>query len=162
MRFVSVLLALALASGAAAISADRPLSAQSGTPDLSYDEFVKLSPDARRDQFVRLRAEQKAHIKRTHAERWLAANRSRLSAEQIAVTSEAIAFVTPDIYLQPNDPEIAKQQEAVKQKLACVLGRDNAQDAFVLDVPRPASSGARNWRRTIDAWFFWFSECVLR
>jgi hypothetical protein len=161
MRFVSVLIALALASGAAAISADRPLSAQAGTPDVSYDEFVKLSLDTRRDQFARLSADQKAHIKRTHAERWLAANRHRLSAEQIAVTTEAIAFVTPEIYLQPNDPEIAKQEEAVKQKLACVLGRDHARDAFVIDAPPPAPSGARDWRNTIDAWFSWFSECVL-
>lgn len=71
-----MLTALALASGAAAISVDQPLSAQSGTPGGSYDEFVKLSPDARRNQFARLSDEQKAHIKRTHAERWLAANRS--------------------------------------------------------------------------------------
>lgn len=161
MRFVNVLMTLALASGVAAINAERRLSAQSVTPDVPYEEFVKLLPDARRDQFARLSAELKAHITRTHAEHWLAANRNRLSAEQIAVTTEAIAFVTPAIYLQPNDPEIAKQEDAVKHKLACVLGRDNARDAFVLDVPPAASSGARDWRSTLDAWFWWFSECVL-
>lgn len=128
---------------------------------VSYDEFVTLTPEARRHQFDRLSAEQKALIKRTHAERWLAANRSRLTAEQIAVTTEAIAFVTPQLYLQPNDPKFVKQEKAVKQKLACVLGTDNARDAFVLDLPPSTSSPTRDWRSTMDAWLFWFSECLV-
>ena len=164
MGFVRVLMTVVLASGVAATSADRRLSAQSGTPDVSYEEFVKLSPDARRDQFARLTAEQKAHIKRTHAERWLAANRDRLSAEQIAVTTEAIAFVTPEIYLQPNDPEVAKQEEVVKQKLTCALGRAYARDALCLTchvLPRRESEigGARSMHGSPGSWNAFWADC---
>ncbi|RPJ83558.1 MAG: hypothetical protein EHM13_07135 [Acidobacteria bacterium] len=63
---------------------------------------------------------------RTHAERWLEANRSRMSGAQIAAMQEAIAFLTPEIYRQPDKPELVEQERAIKDKLTCVVGRDKA------------------------------------
>ena len=128
--------------------------------EITYDEFVKLDRAARAKKFQSLSADSKALVKRTQAERWLAANRSRLSDTQIAAATDAIAFVTPDIYRQPDNPTIRKREESVKQKLTCALGRDAATQAFALDTPPP--SAPTTWRSTIDSWLSWFADCPLR
>jgi hypothetical protein len=136
-------------------------SARSVGDEITYDDFVKLSSEARREKFQRLTAEHKALMKRTHAERWLTTNRATLSDAQIAVANDAIAFVTPQIYLRPNDPGILKQEERIKQRLTCILGHDNTRQAFVLDVPPTQSTGS-TWQSMFDEWLSWFSECVGR
>jgi hypothetical protein len=124
--------------------------------EITFDEFMRLSPKARMDKFGTLSAAAKAHIKRTHGERWLAANRDRLSAKQIAATEAAIAFVTPDIYSRPSDPEITQRGEQVAHDVGCALGQESAREAFLID--RPPSGSPPTWRSTIDAWLSWFSS----
>lgn len=46
------------------------------------------------DGFATIGAENKATLKRTHAERWLNKNRARLTHAEIAVVQEAIPFFT--------------------------------------------------------------------
>jgi hypothetical protein len=157
MRFL--LVSVAFCGFLSTASAQQP--ARSVGDDISYDDFVKLAPEARRAQFQRLTADRKALIKRTHAQRWLTTNRARLSDAQIAVANDAIEFVTPQIYLRPGDPDMLEQEQRIKQRLTCILGHDNTRQAFVLDAP-PAQSEGSTWRSMVDGWLSWFSECVVR
>ena len=128
---------------------------------ITYDDFVGLAPEARREQFQRLSAEHKALFIRTHAQRWLAANQSRLSDAQIAAATDAIEFVTPQMYQQPNDPGVLERQRKITQKLSCTLGLENTRHAFVLDAPQQQSERS-TWQSTADEWWSWLSECVVR
>jgi hypothetical protein len=157
MRFLLVSVAFCgFLSTASAQQPARPMG-----DEITYDDFVKLAPDARREKFQRLTAEHKALVKRTHAERWLTTNRARLSDAQIAVANDAIEFVTPQIYLRPNDPEMLEQEHRIKQRLTCILGYDNTRQAFVLDAS-PTQKEGSTWRGMVDGWLSWFSECVVR
>jgi hypothetical protein len=126
---------------------------------MTYEDFIKSPPAARGELFQRLNAESKALIQRTHAVRWLAANRAGLTAVQIAAANEAIEFVTPRIHQQPTDPGILERGERIKQKLACTLGHDNVRQAFVVDALPLAREGS-TWWSVLDEWLSWFSECV--
>jgi hypothetical protein len=132
---------------------------QTTQTEISLDEFLRRSPEARTAMFRSLNAAGKAHIKRAHAERWLAANRSRLSGKAIAATEAAIAFVTPDIYTRTTDPDLRKREGEVIRQLVCAVGLEKAKEAFLLD--RPPAQSAPSWRSTIDAWLSWFSDCVV-
>jgi hypothetical protein len=160
MSCLTVAAAVALLCGSLSTTAAQQPRVPSVDTEITYDNFVKLAPEIRRRQFQRLTVEHKALIKRTHAERWLTTNRTRLSEAQIAVSNEAIEFLTPQIYLRPDDPGIVKQEQRIKQKLTCILGHDNARQAFMIDAPSTRSDGSTG--SMFDAWLSWFSECVAR
>jgi hypothetical protein len=48
----------------------------------------------------------------------------------------------------------------LKQQLTCVLGRENAREAFMLDLTPPTIDAT--WRSTVDGWLSWFSDCIVR
>lgn len=138
-----------------------PLSA-SQSPALvnpTYEEFLALDTDARRQRLGRMSPEAVAALKRTHAERWFAAHVSRLSDAQVSVFNEALAFISVELYVRPADVAARKQEEELTQKLTCVLGVENTRQAFVLHLPQesPVRPG---WRSTVDAWLSWFFDCV--
>jgi hypothetical protein len=161
IRFAAVAAMLPILYSAELASSPHRGEPQRTPAKISYDEFTKLTPQARRERFSMLPAEEKALIKRMHAERWLAANRSRLSNAQLAVMNEAIDFIRPEIYVRPADTDIVEREEALRQKLTCILGSSNAREAFVFDLP-PLSSQAPSLQDRVDEWLSWFSECVLR
>ena len=160
MRVIPALIAATILIASSAVTLTFAGQTPSPPSEITYDEFVKLDRAARTKRFNTLSADSKALIKRTQAERWLADNRLRLSGLQIAAVTDAIAFVTPDIYRQPDDPAIRKREESVKQKLTCALGRDVATQAFALHPPPP--SAPITWRSTVDSWLSWFEDCGWR
>lgn len=125
----------------------------------SYDEFIALNSDARRERLGQMRPETIAALKRTHAERWFAAHGSRLSSAQVAVFVEALEFITVDRYADPDDAGARKREVVLTHKLTCVLGTENTRQAFVLHLP-PESAERPGWRSTVDAWLSWFFDCV--
>lgn len=141
-----------LASGLSSI----PLRAQSPT---TYEEFIALDADARRQQLGRMNPEAVAALRRTHAERWFAAHSSRLSEAQVSVFNEALAFISGDLYGRRADAATTKRQAELTHKLTCVLGVDNTRQAFVLHMPQE-EPGRRGLRQTVDAWVSWFFDCV--
>ena len=119
-----MLLILLLASSVITLMGEPPVSAdrQSEPAEIAFDEFSRLSPEARTEKFRTLSAAGKAYIKRIQSQRWLAVNRSRLSAQQVAATEAAIAFVTPEIYSRTNDPAIVKRGEQVARDVSLRVG----------------------------------------
>jgi hypothetical protein len=130
-------------------------------PPADYDRFIALEPGARREAFHQLPPADKAGIKRTHAERWLAANRPSLSPKGIAAMERAIAFVTPDLY-QNQDPTAEQREEerAIGRGLACSIGPERASEAFALWPPGLKDERTRI-TKLVDSWFTWFENCVI-
>lgn len=139
-----------------------PLSAsQSPTAvNATYEQFIALDADARRQQLDRMSAEVVTMLRRTHAERWFAAHGSRLSDAQVSVFNEVLAFISGDLYSRPANAAARKREEELTHKLTCVLGVDNTRQAFVLHMPHeePRRPGLR---QTVDAWVSWFFDCVV-
>lgn len=132
----------------------------------SYQEFMRLEPHQRTEQFRNLGADAKASLKRTHAQLWLEEHRHQLSRVQVQVVQEAIDFITPEIYLNVEDQELRNREVAIGRKLTCTVGQQRATEAFMLVPPvAPPAVGAQAerpaWKALVDSWLTWFSECVI-
>lgn len=139
-------------------STDDPCRQAANAP--SYEVFIGLPEAERAEAFNTQSAAGKACLKRTHVSRWLAENRGSLSARQIQVVEKAIEFLTPEIYQAPDNPEIRAREAALKNDLACELGRDRTARAF--KFTSDAAKGQSPSKGLIEAWFEWFSDCVVR
>jgi hypothetical protein len=139
-------------------SSDDPCRQAANAP--GYDVFIGLPEAERADAFNAQSPAAKACLKRTHASRWLAENRGSLSARQIQVVEKAIDFLTPEIYQSPDDPEIRAREAALKNELACELGRDRTARAF--KFTSDAVKGRSPSKGLIESGLEWFSDCVTR
>lgn len=132
----------------------------------SYREFMTLAPAQRTERFRNSSAEAKASLKRTHAQLWLEQHHHQLSGAQVQIVQEAIEFITPELYLNPEDKDSRSRDIAIGRKLACALGQQRATEAFMLVPPvAPPATGAPAdrpaWKTLVDTWLTWFSECVI-
>ncbi len=131
-------------------AAGEPFASQKSLP---YDEFIRMGEQARAAAFDAATPEQKAMLKRTHAERWLAKHQKELSKKQVQVMQSAITFITPDLYRPPSTEQEAQAEARIKHDLECQLGRLRVTEAFTFFSP-DTSTYAK-----IDEWFAWFSNC---
>ena len=93
---------------------------------IGYDRFMPQPLEERRRIFNEISAENRALLIKTHVERWLAANRPRLTHEQIAVVDEMIHFITPELYQGARDFEkVAQEAEALRRKAEAVFARED-------------------------------------
>lgn len=100
-------------------------------PIISYDRFMPQALEQRRQIFNEISAENRALLMRTHIERWLAANKSRLNSEQASVVEEGIRFVSPEKYEEDQDLEkIHREIEAIVAKAETVLSREDVMQIF--------------------------------
>jgi hypothetical protein len=121
---------------------------------ITYAAFMALSDRQRWDRFDGLDAETKSMLMRTHANRWLDKNRSRLSAGQIAVMQEVIEYLSPESYRNPGDPQIARRGQELTEKLKCQLRHSDMLAAIGPHRSPPPAS----WMN--DVWL-WFNQCVI-
>jgi hypothetical protein len=120
---------------------------------LTYDGFIALDVDARRTIFATLDAATKTLLVRTHAERWLAVNRDRLTASQLAAVQTFIDFL-PEVF---GGGSIQRELELAKA-IRCQVGESAFGAAFA--ILHPPSDGRRTWRDIAFGWIDWFDECV--
>jgi hypothetical protein len=119
--------------GVAALAFSSSVSAQAPTVD--YDTLMQQQDKAAiRRQFAQLSPENKALIVRTQIERWINANRARLSPAQLQVMQEMAAVVSPDLY-SPNRTEatLARVQELEKRAIS-LLGKEDVGRAATLEM----------------------------
>lgn len=126
--------------------------------EVSYEAFMRLGQDERRTTFAQLSAETKSALKREHARRWLARNQGQLTGGQQALLREAIAFLSPELYRGPPDAALRRQEEDLKARLQCGLGRGQLLEALTFLGPQPAPT----WDDRVVEWLAWFSDCVVR
>ena len=95
-------------------------------PAVGYDDFFPKSTKERIKIFSAISAENRAYLVRTHVERWLAANRSRLVEEPVAVVEEAIRSISPVGYKdRQNIEEISPEAKALEKKFEAVFPRED-------------------------------------
>ena len=102
---------------------------QASAPWNDYDDFMKLSVHQRHARFDTISAENKAMIVRTHSERWLRNNRGRLSASEVEVFEEIIAFISPDLYRKRRDDALDKREGALRAKMKCRVNPTDIREA---------------------------------
>jgi hypothetical protein len=95
--------------------------------EVNYDQFFLTPVNERRNIFTEISAENRAFLVKTHAERWLAANRSRLTHEQVSIVEELIQSISPEWYKTKLDfsKEIDPKVEAIIKKVEAVLSRED-------------------------------------
>lgn len=95
-------------------------------PTIGYDQFFLKPLQERINIFNEISDENRALLIKTHAERWLAANRSRLTYEQVAVVKEIIRSISPEWYKVERDFEqIEPEVKALRQRAEAVLSRED-------------------------------------
>ena len=99
---------------------------------VAYDAFCGLSVDTKKKLFTEVSADNRADLVRTQIQRWLDKNRSRLSAEQIKIMEENIAFVKADLYKIPRrDGDLDKAKDLERRTLA-LMPREDMTEAFTI------------------------------
>ena len=106
--------------------------AQETAQPIDYDTFMQMDFQGRLRTFNQITPENKAALVRTHIERWLDKNRSRLNAEQIKVMEENVAFVAADAYRLPRDPRKMEQAQALEAKTAAVFSGSDMSQALTI------------------------------
>jgi hypothetical protein len=97
-----------------------------GQTIIGYDQFMPEPLQERLRIFNEVSAENRAMLIRTHVERWLAANRHRLTDEQISVVEEVIGFILPESYRAERDTEKVEQEaEALRAKAEAVFSHED-------------------------------------
>jgi hypothetical protein len=150
-------LALVLATAAG-------IQAQQSSPIAAdYDKFMALAAQQRREQFGKMSAEAKAFTVRTHAERWIAANKARLGSAELAAMQEAVSFITPRIYATPMDPTVLKRENEVKASMRCRVNTNDVVAAFNVSDASPIPQEKSRWSYLDQAkcWIGWFAESVV-
>ena len=94
--------------------------------EVSYDEVFRKTSGERLRVFREMTPGGRALLVRTHAGRWLARNRARLSAGQIAAVEKVIAAIEPKWY-EPERDEAAfeKEFEPLIKNLETLLPRED-------------------------------------
>lgn len=96
---------------------------------IGYDQFFLKPVKERIKIFNEISAENRAFLFKTQAERWLSANRSRLTYEQIAVVEELIQSISPEWYKKErNFDEIEPEAEVLIKKVEAVLSREDVME----------------------------------
>lgn len=116
---------------------------------IGYDHFMPQPLHERIRIFNEISAENRALLIKTHVERWLTANRARLSGEQISVVEEMIPCITPEWYQAERDTEKVHQEvEALRQKAEAVFLREDVMQILSERADYVAS------RRTGNLYFY--------
>lgn len=152
-----------------ALGADTPQNAspdRSSAPIVSpsYDDFARLPADRKRERFFALTPEGRAMIYRTHAERWLASNRARLSGSEIAVFEEIVAFITPELYGRTLDRGLEERERALQARMRCRVSDEDVMAMMDVFEDTPvASPPRRTWTYLSQAkcWVEWAAESLV-
>jgi hypothetical protein len=127
-----------------------------GASSPSYDEFIALDFAQRRTVFATLDTASKTLLVQTHAQRWLAKNRTRLSAEQSAAV-QAFADFIPEVLRDAMSRESVKRELELTKAIRCRVGETAFAEAFAILHPPPERR--RAWRDVVNGWLEWIVEC---
>ncbi|HMF15282.1 MAG TPA: hypothetical protein VKE94_23370 [Gemmataceae bacterium] len=93
---------------------------------VDYDTFMQQDDQGRIETFNRVTPENRAELVRTQIQRWVDKNRPRLTAEQLKVMGENLAFVTADLYRQPVADELKAKAKELEARSIAVSPRTRA------------------------------------
>lgn len=109
---------------------------------IDYDSFRTTSWPERVALFNGISAEERAELVRTHISRWLSLHRHELTAEQITMVEENIAFISTDLYAFPRDEALISRYLDLAKRTAMMLSREQAMDALTMSWGRSCATAA--------------------
>ena len=96
--------------------------------EVTYKQFFQKPFKERLNIFNEITADNRALLVKTHAERWLAANRSRLANEQINAVEDLMVALSPKWYETDRDFEkLEPEIEVLIKKIEALLSREDCQ-----------------------------------
>jgi hypothetical protein len=99
---------------------------------VEYDAFFKLDNQARIRLFNEVSAENRAALVREHIERWIEANRARLTPQQLEVMKANAAFATADKYRLPMTAEVRLEIGALEARSRAVFSPEELRQAMTI------------------------------
>ena len=99
---------------------------------VDYDTFWKHDLQGRLRTFQQISPENRAALVREHIERWLEANKARLTPQQIEVMKSNAAFATPDKYGSPMTEERRKELAAMEARTLAVFSKEEVMQAMTI------------------------------
>ncbi len=102
------------------------------TKRLDYDTYCAMNLETKKKVFVDVTPENRAELVRTQIQRWLDKNRSRLTADQIKVMEDNIAFVKADLYKFPRKESDLDQAKRLEQRTLAVMTREDMGEALTI------------------------------
>ena len=82
--------------------------------------------------FGEISPENRAAIVRTHLERWIAANRDRLTPDQLGILEEIRAFVKSDLYRPIFEPETERRADELEARAAALFSPEDRVQALTV------------------------------
>ena len=102
-------------------------------PDsIDYDTFMAGDLQSRIRTFNEVSAENRAALISTHIRRWIAANKQRLSAEQMGMTDLWLRFVTPGAYSAEKPEDARTQLKDLETRTAALFSREDMGEAMTI------------------------------
>jgi pimeloyl-ACP methyl ester carboxylesterase len=111
---------------------------------IDYDAFMMRKGHERFELMLRLTPENKAEMFRTHRRRWMEANRDRLTLEQIELLQEHIAFITPELYEQPQKQETVARQDELLERSYALFSREELWLALSIRAQHVPETGRKH------------------
>lgn len=127
-------LAIALTIASVTLVAQQPASSAKPMP---YETYCQMERTAKRAAFKSMPADHRAHLARTHMERWRDANRAKLSEAQLGLLKEMIAALTPAMYGGGSEADQKKARElgeALEERADALFTNDERR-ALRYDAP---------------------------
>jgi hypothetical protein len=91
--------------------------------------------------FNQITPENKADIVRTQIQRWTDVNRARLTPEQTQFMKDMLAFVTADLYRQPQSDALMARAKDLEARALALFAKEDIAQAATLEaasyIPKP-------------------------
>ena len=101
-------------------------------PTIDYDTFMQQDDQGRIKTFNQVTPENRAELVQTQIKRWVEKNRGRLTAEQLKIMDENLAFVTADIYRLPKSQENMAKAKDLETRTAAAFSREDMMQALTI------------------------------
>jgi len=99
-------------------------------PTVDYDTFMKQDLQGRIRTFNLISAENRAELIRTQIARWVDSRRNSLTSEQLKMTEEWLAMVTPDLYRPERSETLMARVKDVQTRSATLFSSDDLRQAL--------------------------------
>jgi hypothetical protein len=94
--------------------------------EITYDECYSKPFNERKQIFGSVTTDNRALLIKTHAERWLGANRLKLTPEQVELVEELISSISPKWY-ETGRGELEPEVEVLVKRIEAALSREDVR-----------------------------------
>ncbi|MBI4468646.1 MAG: hypothetical protein HY650_04910 [Acidobacteria bacterium] len=118
--------------------------------EITYDELMIAGCGDKRTLFEELSPEKRSDLLRTHIQRFIDNNRTKLGEEQLDVIIEGLAQVKPDVYVRPRTGAELTAFREFDRRAKASFSDEERRDIFTLEGRyQPPALAKPEWRLPI-------------